>query len=433
MIRTFRAADLDVAALAALVHPPAAAARQREVEATAMEIVAAVVRDGDAAVVAYTNRFDGSVLAEEDLEVTPAEVDAAVAQVDAAALAALRTAHERIQSFHEHGLRSEWRVQPAPGLELGQVVRPIQRVGIYCPGGRAAYPSTVLMTATPARVAGVEEIIMVSPPTGDGGTIAPAVLAAARIAGVDRVFRCGGAQAIAALAYGTARVPAVDKIVGPGNVYVQAAKRLVAGRVAIDMEAGPSEVLVIADASANARFIAADLLAQAEHDPEAVSICVTPSPVLARAVAGEVAAQVEDLSRRDIIRQALAQHGFILVTESLEDAIAFANARAPEHLELHVTEPEGVLTDIRNAGSIFLGAYSPNAAGDYVAGPNHVLPTGGQARFASQLHTEEFRTVSSVICYTRDRLAADAATIETLATLEGFSAHAASVRIRQES
>ena len=432
MIRTLHAAELDAAAYDALVHPPAAAERQREVDATVLDIVGAVVRDGDAAVVEYTNRFDGSTLAEADLEVSRAEIDAAAAQVDPAAIAALHMAHERIRTFHEQGLRTDWRMQSVTGLELGQVVRPIRRVGIYCPGGRAAYPSTVLMNATPAQVAGVDEIIMVSPPTAERGTVAPAVLAAACIAGVDRVFKTGGAQAIAALAYGTARIPAVDKIVGPGNVYVQAAKRLVAGRVAIDMEAGPSEVLVVADDTANPRFVAADLLAQAEHDPEAVSICVTPSAALADAVAAEVATQCEELDRRDIIREALAQHGFILVTASLADAVAFANARAPEHLELHVADMDAVLPEIRNAGSIFLGPYSPNAAGDYVAGPNHVLPTGGQARFASPLHTEDFRTVSSIIRYTPERLAEDAPTIETLATLEGFSAHAASVRIRTQ-
>ena len=429
-MRILRAADLDAQAYEDLVRPPAMEERQREVDAVALEITAAVARDRDAAVVKYTNRFDGTSLTEDDLEVTADERAAAYDRVDGAAVDALRAAHQRITRFHEEGLREDWRVEPETGLELGQIVRPIARVGIYCPGGRAAYPSTVLMNATPARVAGCAEIVMVSPPTAEGGTIAPAVLVAADIAGVDRIFKTGGAQAVAALAFGTDRIPAVDKIVGPGNVYVQAAKRIVAGRVAIDMEAGPSEVLVLADASANPRFVAADLLAQAEHDPDAVSICVTTAAATAKAVNAEVERQLPALPRREIIQESLDNNGFILVTDTMDDAITFTNARAPEHLELQVVDAQAVLDQIRNAGSIFVGAYSPNAAGDYVAGPNHVLPTGGQARFASQLHTEDFRTVSSVITYTQERLAADAATIEAIADLEGFSAHAASVRIR---
>lgn len=432
MMRILNAADLETDALDALIQPPGAGARRREVEATVAEILAAVAREGDAAVVRYTNEFDGADLTEDSLEVTPEETEAAFAALPEGAIDALRAAHARIERFHREHLRGEWRTEAAPGLEVGQIVRPLARVGVYCPGGRAAYPSTVLMSATPARVAGCGQIVMVSPPTYEGGTIAPAVLAAADIAGVDRVFKTGGAQAVAALAYGTARIPAVDKIVGPGNVYVQAAKRLVLGRVGIDMEAGPSEVLIIADETAEPRFVAADLLGQAEHDPEAVAICVTDSPGLAERVAAEVAVQLDRLPRRDIIRDALRGNGFILVTPSLDEAIAFANARAPEHLEIMVADPEGALERITHAGSIFLGPYSPNALGDYLAGPNHTLPTGGTARFASPLHTEDFRTVSSVIRCTAERLAADADAIDRIATLEGLTAHAASVRIRQQ-
>jgi histidinol dehydrogenase len=314
---------------------------------------------------------------------------------------------------------------------LGQKLTPIERVGVYCPGGKALYPSSVLMNIVPARVAGCAEIVMVSPPSS-GGTIHPALLVAADIAGATRIVRIGGAQAVAALAYGTETVPKVDKIVGPGNIYVAIAKRLVTGQVAIDMEAGPSEILILADASADPKFIAADILSQAEHDEMAAAILVTTSRRLVDRVVREVDIQTKALERHRIIRESLKRNGLAIVARSMQEAVEIANRRAPEHLELLVKNPERVLERITNAGVVFLGAQTPNAVGDYLAGPNHVLPTGGRARFASPLTAEDFRKVTNVVKYSSARLRAEAADIIALAELERLTAHANAVRVRIE-
>ena len=302
---------------------------------------------------------------------------------------------------------------------------------MYCPGGKAFYPSSVLMNIAPAKVAGCSEIIMVSPPSS-GGTIHPGLLAAADIAGATRIFRVGGAQAIAALAYGTATIPKVDKIVGPGNIYVAVAKRLVSGAAAIDMEAGPSEIMILADSSADPRLVAADILSQAEHDEMAVSILVTTSPKLAREVLREIEAQAKRMERRRIIRASLRRNGLAVIAKSMSEAVELVNMRAPEHLELLVKRPENLLGKIRHAGVVFLGGHTPNAVGDYMAGPNHVLPTGGRARFSSPLTAEDFRKVTNIIKYSSEKLEAEADDIIAIAELEGLTAHANAVRVRTE-
>jgi histidinol dehydrogenase len=400
-----------------------------EIHQSVAGILAAVRERGDAALVELTARFDGVALTPARLAVTPAEYDEAERRVGPPTLAALRYAAARIEAFHRAAMPKAWSMIDACGSRLGQEVRALERVGIYVPGGRAAYPSTVLMTAVPARVAGVREIVLVSPPSADGA-LNPAVLAAARIAGVTEAYRVGGAQAVAALAYGTETIRRVDKIVGPGNIYVALAKSRVFGDVGIDMLAGPSEVVVIADGEADATYVAADLLAQAEHDPMARSVLLSPSSTLLDAVERETARQLAALPRREIAASALRDNGALVLTGSLAEAVDVANQLAPEHLELAVAEPEALLARVRNAGAVFLGRHTPEVVGDYVAGPNHVLPTGGTARFASALSTEDFVKRLSVIQYSTRGLAEAWPHLAELARVEGLQAHSEAARVR---
>jgi histidinol dehydrogenase len=411
----------------ALERPPGAV--DPEIQRRVAEIVAAVRDKGDAALLELTERFDRVSLTAAELPVTPGEYAAAERQVGEATVRALRYAAERIERFHRACAPKSWSMTDASGSRLGQDVRPLDRVAVYVPGGRAAYPSTVLMTVVPARVAGVKDIVLVSPPAADK-TLNAAVLVAARVAGVTEAYRVGGAQAIAALAYGTDTIRRVDKIVGPGNIYVALAKAHVFGDVGIDMVAGPSEVVVIADESAEAAFVAADLLAQAEHDPMARAVLLTPSARLADDVAREVERQLAALPRREIARSALEANGALVLTASVEEAVQVANGLAPEHLELQIAEPEALLPRVRHAGAVFLGRYTPEVVGDYVAGPNHVLPTGGTARFASALSTEDFVTRLSVIQYSARGLAEAGPHVAELSRVEGLEGHGAAAAIR---
>jgi histidinol dehydrogenase len=407
-----------------------------EQNAAAREIVAAVRAEGDAALLRFTERFDGVKLEPSELRVTEDEIKAAYGQVDGEFLAAIREAAANIRAFHEKQKQRSW-MEPAPdGTLLGQIVRPLRRVGVYVPGGKAAYPSSVLMNVIPAQVAGVPEIVMVTPPaTGGQAGINPYILVAAAEAGVKEIYRIGGAQAIAALAYGTETIAPVDKICGPGNIYVTLAKREVYGAVDIDSIAGPSEIVVLADDSADPVCIAADLLSQAEHDEMASAVLVTPSAALAQAVADEVERQLADLPRAAIARKSIDDHGAILKVDTLDEGIAVVNRLAPEHLEIMTADPLDVAGRIENAGAIFLGAYSTEPVGDYFAGPNHILPTNGTARFASALGVDDFVKKSSLIRYSREALLAHGGKIMTLARREGLEAHARAVevRLRKES
>ncbi len=398
------------------------------VEETVAAIIADVRRRGDAALCEYTAKFDRLQLTPETLQVTAAEIDRALAAVSQESLDALRLAATRIAEYHRKQKGETWLSTDEPDVLLGQMVRPLDRVGIYVPGGKAAYPSSVLMNAVPARVAGVAEVIMVVPMPG--GEVNPHVLAAAHLAGVDKIFKLGGAQAVAALAYGTESVPRVDKITGPGNIYVATAKKMVFGQVDIDMIAGPSEILVINDGSGDPRHIAADLLSQAEHDELASSVLVTTDEQMAQAVRRQVEEQLARLSRQAIARQSIDRYGAIIVAGSLEDAIAFSNRIAPEHLELAVANPFAILPLIRHAGAIFMGHHTPEAAGDYLAGPNHTLPTGGTARFFSPLGVDDFVKKSSIVSFSRQGLERLGRDIIHIAELEGLEAHARSVAIR---
>lgn len=392
-------------------------------------IIAEVRRRGDAALLEYAERFDHARLG--SLTVSPEEMQEAAAQVEPEFMAVLSRAAENIRAFHSRQVRSGFMLNERPGVVLGQKVLPIERAGLYVPGGTAAYPSTVLMAAIPARVAGCKEIVITTPP-GRDGRVNPAILAAARIAGVDRVFKAGGAQAIAALAYGTESIPRVDKIVGPGNAYVAEAKRQVYGRVSIDMIAGPSEVLIVADGGADARLVAADMLAQAEHDRMAGAVLATPSEELARAVAAELERQLALLPRREIAGAAIEHNGRIIITEGIEQAIDLSNSLAPEHLELCLEEPFAWLDRVRHAGSVFLGRYCPEALGDYMAGPNHTLPTMGTARFSSPLSVDDFVKKMQYTYYTPGALGAVAGDVAMFAEREGLNAHARSVTMRME-
>jgi histidinol dehydrogenase len=428
MIRRLETGSLGVAGIIrALERPPGSV--DPEIARRVGEIIAAVREQGDAALLDFTRRFDHVTLGAAELAVTAAEYAAAEVAVGAPTLRSLRYAAERIERFHQECAPRSWRMKDDNGSRLGQEVRPLDRVAVYVPGGRAAYPSTVLMTVVPARVAGVREIVLVSPPAPDGSMNA-AVLAAARIAGVTEAYRVGGAQAVAALAYGTATIRKVDKIVGPGNIYVALAKAQVFGDVGIDMVAGPSEVLVVADDSADAAFVAADLLAQAEHDPMARAVLLTPSAGLRDAVAAELAVQLAVLPRREIAGAALASHGALVLTASLDEAVELANGLAPEHLELQVRDPEALLASVRHAGAVFLGRHTPEVVGDYVAGPNHVLPTGGTARFSSALSTEDFVTRLSVIDYSPEGLAEAGPHVGRLSRVEGLDGHGAAAAVR---
>jgi histidinol dehydrogenase len=395
---------------------------------TVEDILTDVRERGDAALCEYTERFDRLKLEAATLEVSAAEKEQALAAVDKDTLATLQLAADRIAAFHQKQKEETWLSNDESDIQLGQMVTPLDRVGIYVPGGKAAYPSSVLMNAVPAKVAGVGEIIMVVPMPD--GVVNPYVLAAAHIAGVDRIFKLGGAQAVAALAYGTATVPRVDKITGPGNIYVATAKRLVFGTVDIDMIAGPSEILVINDGSGNPAHIAADLLSQAEHDELAASILITTDEAFGRQVAEELESQLKQLSRVAIARQSIDNFGAIILARNLNEAATFSNRIAPEHLELAVAEPFALLPQIRHAGAVFLGHNTPEAAGDYLAGPNHTLPTGGTARFFSPLGTGDFVKKSSLISFSAAGLNRLGESIVKIAELEGLEAHARSVSIR---
>jgi histidinol dehydrogenase len=422
-----RALGID-AVVNALARPPAAVARQ--VQRAVDAILADVRQRGDAALLELTARFDRfAAPSAAALRVQPAEFEAAEAALPPATRAALAYAAERIERYHAAAVPKSWRIIDEHGSVLGQEVRPLERVGVYIPGGRAAYPSTVLMTAVPARVAGVREIVLVTPPSAHGG-VEPAVLAAARLAGVTEAYRIGGAQAIAALAYGTATIRRVDKIVGPGNVYVALAKSRVFGEVGIDMVAGPSEVVVVADGAADPEWIAADLLAQAEHDPMARAVLVTDAEALVPRVEQALARQLAALPRRAIAGEALARHGALVVVGDLEDAIELANRLAPEHLELLVRVPLPLLPRVRHAGAVFVGGQTPEVVGDYVAGPSHVLPTAGTARFSSPLGIEDFVKRSSVIEYSGRGLAAARAHLAALTEVEGLAGHGRAAEVR---
>ena len=428
MIRRLDTTTLGSTGVArSLDRPPGAV--DPEIQRRVEEIVAAVRDKGDAALLEFTERFDRVALTAAELAVPSAALEAAERAVGPATMAALRYAAERIERFHRESAPRSWRMTDALGSRLGQEIRPLDRVGVYVPGGRAAYPSTVLMTVIPARVAGVKGIALVSPPSTDK-SLDPAVLAAARVAGVTEVYRIGGAQAVAALAYGTDTIPRVDMIVGPGNIYVALAKSRVFGDVGIDMVAGPSEVMVIADASADPAWVAADLLAQAEHDPMARAVLLTTSRALIDGVAAAIERQLSALPRREIAGAALAAHGALVLTRSLDEAAEIANLLAPEHLELQVADPEALLAHVRNAGAVFLGRYTPEVVGDYVAGPNHVLPTGGTARFASPLGVYDFVKRTSLIGAGPRTLAALGPAVARLARMEGLDAHGRAVERR---
>lgn len=400
-----------------------------DVRETVRWIIDAVRNNGDAAITEFTERFDGVALSPDQFEVTPEQIESAVAGVDPGLIAILERAHENIRRFHTRSLRESWEETCDDGTVVGQRITPIESAGVYVPGGKAFYPSSVLMNIVPARVAGVKDIFMVSPPSHDG-CIHPVVLAAARVAGATRVFRVGGAQAIAALAYGTETIPSVVKITGPGNVYVTVAKSLVRGRVEIDSEAGPSEVVVIADVKADPVHVAAELLAQAEHDESALPILITPSADLVDEVRETIEEELNRAPRRDIIKRSLEERGRIIVVRNMDEAVELTNLIAPEHLSIQVEFPRKLADRITNAGAVMLGGWTPVAVGDYYAGPNHILPTGRRARYQSPLSAEEFRKVTNILCYSRERLRADAEDIMTFAKAEGLEAHARAVEVR---
>mgnify|MGYP006274942611 FL=1 len=395
------------------------------------EIVKNVVRTGDMAVREYTRRFDKVDLPAEKLLVSQREIEDALAEVEDEFIKSLKLAAGKIESYHSKQSQNSWNMTEEDGVIMGQICRPLERVGVYVPGGSAAYPSSVLMTVIPAKVAGVDEVIMVTPPTKEG-KVNPYILTAARVAGVDKVYRIGGAQAIAALAYGTATINKVDKIVGPGNIYVSLAKRSVYGQVDIDMIAGPSEILVIADESSNPRYLAADLLSQAEHDPLAASILVTTSERMASEVEKEIALQIEELPRQQVIRESINTYGRIILVNDLDQGVEIANRIAPEHLELAVANPFKWMPKVRNAGAIFLGEYAPEPLGDYLAGPNHVLPTNGTARFFSPLSVRDYVKYSSYLSYSREALEEVKEEVINLAEIEGLKGHANAIRVRFE-
>ena len=400
-----------------------------DVTGAVKDIIANVVKQGDKALLEYCARFDGAQL--ERLAVTAEEIDAAMTEVSPELIRILEKAATNIRKFHQAQVRQGFELKEADGTLVGQKIIPMDRVGIYVPGGTAAYPSTVLMDSIPAKIAGCGEIVMVTPP-GKTGKINPAILAAAKIAGIDRIFKVGGAQAVAALAYGTESIPKVDKIVGPGNAYVAEAKRQVFGQVAIDMIAGPSEILVVADGSANPAYVAADLLSQAEHDKLASAVLVTDSMDLAKAVQQQIEQQLQTLERENIARASIDNNGKIIVADDLDAVIDIANTIAPEHLELCVEDPFAYLPKIRHAGSVFMGKYCPEALGDYLAGPNHTLPTSGTARFSSPLSVDDFVKKTQYIYYTPEALKAVARDVEYFAKTEGLTAHARSAVIRLE-
>ena len=399
----------------------------RKVTSAVTDILNNVKQNGDDAVREYTLKFDGHMPSK--FEISREEIDSSPDKCDRDFILALYKAADNIRDFHTRQKQQSWLEPKQNGVILGQRIRGLKRVGVYVPGGTAAYPSSVLMNVIPAKIAGVKEIVMVTPPQKDG-TANPDILAAAKIAGVDRVFLMGGAQAVAALAYGTQSVPKVDKIVGPGNIFVATAKKLLYGTVDIDMIAGPSEILIVADKSANSKFLAADLMSQAEHDKMASAILLTTSEETANETAKELSRQMQTLERRDIIEQSLNDFGAIIVCKDISEAVDFANELAPEHLELAVENPMEYIGRVDNAGSVFLGHYSPEPLGDYFAGPNHVLPTSGTARFFSPLSVDSFIKKSSFIYYTEPALSEAKDDIIKLAETEGLTAHANSIKVR---
>lgn len=398
-----------------------------DVNAIVKDILDDVKLRGDQALYDYNKKFDNVSLS--SLQVTEKEIEDAFNRLDKELLDVIRYSHENIVRYHTKQKRNDFLDKDTDGVILGQIINPIEKVGIYVPGGTAAYPSTVLMNAVPAKVAGVEEIVMVTPPNEDG-TISDVILAAAKIAGVTKIFKVGGAQAVAALSYGTETIPAVYKIVGPGNIFVAMAKKMVFGEVAIDMVAGPSEVLIISDDSSNPVHIAADLLSQAEHDKLAACILVTTSEELAKSVAVEIESQLAELPRQEIARESINNNGRIIIAKNIEEAILISNEIAPEHLELAVMDPFALLSKIKNAGSIFLGHNTPEPLGDYLAGPNHTIPTSGTAKFASPLSVDDFIKKSSVIYYSKEALEKVKDKVILFAESEGLTAHANSVRKR---
>lgn len=406
--------------------------RGRVIDRTLEGVVRTIIDDvrlrGDKALFRYGKKFDKVSLDARTIEVTPAEITEALSTLDKRVLKVLKLAARRIEKYHKKQVARSWSFKEAGGIELGQEIRPIERVGIYAPGGLAAYPSTVLMAALPARIAGVRDIILATPPGRSG--VNPFILAAAKIAGVNRVFKMGGAQAIAALAYGTASVPAVDKIVGPGNAYVAMAKRMVFGIVGIDMIAGPSEIMIICDGKADPAVIAADLLSQAEHDKLASSILMTTDLAFATKVAREIEAQLRALPRRAIAEKAIRDYGLIILIRDLDEALEIVNRFAPEHLELVVANPKKALRKVKNAGAVFLGPSTPEVLGDYLAGPNHILPTGGTARFSSPLSVYDFVKRTSVISFSAGALRKYGAEAEAFARLEGLEAHGRAIAKR---
>ncbi len=421
MIKIYKWGEVPAEEIFARVSPTAS------VEGIVAEIIAEVIKNKDAALFAYAEKFDKVKLTA--LEVTQAEIDTAYQNADKAFVAILEEAAENIRLFHQKQVKEGFTIEKADGVVIGQKVTPLDKVGLYVPGGTAAYPSTVLMDAIPAKIAGCKEIVMVTPPAKDG-SVNPDILAAAKVAGVTRIFKVGGAQAVAALAYGTESVPKVDKIVGPGNAFVAEAKKQVFGKVDIDMIAGPSEILVLADGTNNPKHIAADLLSQAEHDKMASAVLVTDSAELATAVAAELERQIPLLSRAEIARTSIDNNGKIIVANDLSDAIEISNEIAPEHLELCLDNPFDYLDKIRHAGSIFMGKYCPEALGDYFAGPNHTLPTSGTAKFSSPLSVDDFVKKSQFCYYTKDGLEKVAEKVATFAKKEGLQAHAKSATVR---
>ena len=400
-----------------------------DVNETVENILKDVKKRGDKALFEYTKKFDKVDL--KTLEVSEEEIQKAFDTIDKELLEVIKYSHDNIKLFHERQVRNNFIVKKENGVSSGQIINPIEKVGLYVPGGTAAYPSTVLMNAVPAKIAGCKEIIMVTPPTSDG-TILPSLLVAAKIAGVDRIFKVGGAQSIAALSYGTESIPKVYKIVGPGNIYVAMAKKMVYGEVSIDMIAGPSEVLIIADDSANPVHVAADLLSQAEHDKLAASILVTNSKELAKNVAEQLEIQLKELEREEIARVSIETQGRIIITKTIDEAIKISNEIAPEHLELAVSNPFELLTRVKNAGSIFMGHNTPEPLGDYLAGPNHTLPTSGTAKFSSPLSVDDFIKKSSFIYYSKEGLEEVKDKVIKFAESEGLTAHARSVSKRFE-
>lgn len=402
-----------------------------EYEETVDEILSNVKENGDQALFAYTLKFDKFQLTPENIRVTREEIQEAYAQMDPQLVEVIRRSAANIRAFHENQLRNSWFDAKEDGTILGMKITPIGRVGVYVPGGKAAYPSSVLMNVVPAKVAGVTDIIMTTPPGADG-KVNPGTLVAADIAGVGTIYKAGGAQAIAAMAYGTQSIPKVDKITGPGNIFVALAKKAVYGYVSIDSIAGPSEILVLADETANPRYVAADLLSQAEHDELASAILITTSRELAEQVSAEVDGFVARLSRREIMEKSLENYGYILLAEDMEAAIQAANDIASEHLEILTKNPFDTMTRIKNAGAIFLGEYSSEPLGDYYAGPNHILPTNGTAKFFSPVNVDDFLKKTSIISYSREALQAVHEDIERFAESEGLTAHANSIRVRFE-